>query len=78
MIHFNETLKSLHFRGKFSFLINFNNSRIKLRQTQSWSVFLLLLQPLLNVIKTVLLLYKVVQHLQQIAVTQRLSKGLAW
>ena len=78
MIHFNETLKSLHFRGKFSFLINFNNSRIKLTQTQSWSVFLLLLQPLLNVIKTVLLLYKVVQHLQQIAVTQRLSKGLAW
>ena len=53
MIRFNKTLKSLHFSGKSYFLINFNNNRTKFSQTWSWSVFLLLLQRLLNVVKTV-------------------------
>ena len=42
MIHFNRTLKSLNFSGKFSSCYKFNNSRTKFCQTWTWSAFLLL------------------------------------
>ena len=58
----------------YSFFINLNNSRAKFSQTRSWSVFLFFfLQSLLNVVKTVSLLYEVVQHLLRVDRTQRKS-----
>ena len=51
MIRFNKTLKSLHFSGKSNFLIKFNINRTNFSQTRSCSVFLLLSQRLLNVVK---------------------------
>ena len=52
MIHFDKTLKPLHFSGKSNFLVNFDNNRTKFSQKRSWSVFLLLSQRFLNVVKT--------------------------
>ena len=45
---FDKTLKSLHFNGKSSFLVNLNTKKTKFCRARSWSIFLLLLQRLID------------------------------